>query len=54
VNRFPLRLGPGLPSLGDDLETIRASWRRLLDEGVTTVYPAHGRPFPVGALRIGR
>ncbi len=51
MSGFPLRLGPGLPIFADDLEEVRKSWRFLLERGVNTVYPAHGRPFEVDRLR---
>jgi glyoxylase-like metal-dependent hydrolase (beta-lactamase superfamily II) len=41
------------PSFGifaDHPEQLPTSWQRLLDMGVHTVHPAHGRPFPVTAL----
>ncbi len=51
MNAFPLRLSPGLPIFGDDMQVIIESWRKLLPRGVKTVYPAHGRPFPVEVMR---
>jgi len=51
MSGFPLRLGPGLPILAEDLQTVRASLRLLMAAGAETVYPAHGQPFPVDILR---
>jgi glyoxylase-like metal-dependent hydrolase (beta-lactamase superfamily II) len=51
MNRFPLRLGPGLPILAEDMPSVKASWIHLLDEGAETVYPAHGKPFPAEIMR---
>lgn len=51
MSGFPLRLGPGLPIFAEDLEEVRRSWRFLLERGVHTVYPAHGRPFEADRLR---
>jgi glyoxylase-like metal-dependent hydrolase (beta-lactamase superfamily II) len=45
MNKFPLRLGPGLPTVAENRDKVKESWRKLLDLGVTTVYPAHGKPF---------
>ncbi len=42
---------PALPFLADDMDAVLASWRRLLAEGIVTVYPGHGRPFPAEAIR---
>jgi len=51
MNGFPLRLSPGLPIFAEDLQKVKESWRRLLDEGAKTVYPAHGRPFSAEVFR---
>ncbi len=51
MNMFPMRLSPGLPIFGDDIEIVKQSWRKLLDMGARTVYPAHGRPFPADIMR---
>jgi hydroxyacylglutathione hydrolase len=39
-----------LPPFGDDLDTVYASWRRLLDAGATTLYPGHGASIPAAEL----
>jgi glyoxylase-like metal-dependent hydrolase (beta-lactamase superfamily II) len=51
MNMLPMRLNPGLPIFGDDIKLVKNSWRRLLDMGTKTVYPAHGKPFPAEILR---
>ena len=51
MNGLPLRFGPGMPSLGDDPNAVKASWRLLLDSGAKKIYPAHGRPFSADVLR---
>ncbi len=50
MNGLPLTFGPNLPIFADDMKTVRASWRKLLQLGVATIYPAHGRPFPVSSI----
>lgn len=50
MNRMPLRYRPGMPIFGDDAETVRQSWRKLLDRGAKVVYPAHGAPFPAEVM----
>ncbi len=45
MNKFPLRLSPGLPIFADDLRQVRQSWELLLNQGAETVHPAHGKPF---------
>jgi glyoxylase-like metal-dependent hydrolase (beta-lactamase superfamily II) len=51
MNRFPLRLTPGLPIFAVDEAKVRDSWRLLLDRGARTVYPAHGKPFSAEVIR---
>lgn len=51
MNMFPMRISPGLPIFGDDIQAIRKSWQKLLDMGARMVYPAHGKPFPVEILK---
>ncbi len=51
MNRIPLRVTPGLPILADDMAAVRASWRKLLEMGVRTIYPAHGRGFSADIMR---
>jgi glyoxylase-like metal-dependent hydrolase (beta-lactamase superfamily II) len=50
MNGWPMRRGPGLPILAEDLPLLKAGWRRLLDLGARTIYPGHGRPFPASAM----
>ena len=50
VNYLPAGRGPFWPPFGDDLALIRESWSALRSMGVTTFYPAHGRPFKVEKL----
>jgi glyoxylase-like metal-dependent hydrolase (beta-lactamase superfamily II) len=51
MNMFPIRLNPGLPIFGDDIQVVKKSWQKLLDLGAKTVYPAHGKPFPAEILK---
>ena len=46
-----LRSSPGFPIFAEDMQQVKASWRRLLDEGVGTVYPAVGKPFSADIIR---
>lgn len=50
MNAFPLRINPGLPVFGDNIETIKSSWSLLLEKGAKKVYPGHGDPFPVSVI----
>ncbi len=47
----PLRLTPGLPVFADDAALVVRSWRRLLEAGAHTIYPAHGKPFSADVMR---
>lgn len=51
MNRFPLRLSPGLPIFADDTQQVKESWRLLLEEGAETIYPAHGKAFSADVIR---
>lgn len=51
MNRFPLRLSPGLPIFADDPRQVVESWQRLLQHDVSTVYPAHGESFSADIMR---
>jgi hydroxyacylglutathione hydrolase len=51
MNEFPLSLRPGLPIFAEDFDRLKESWRTLLDQGVKTVYPSHGKPFPASIIR---
>jgi glyoxylase-like metal-dependent hydrolase (beta-lactamase superfamily II) len=51
MSGLPLRLRPGLPIFADDIAGVIRSWRRLLEAGARTIYPAHGKPFPADVMR---
>ena len=50
MNGPPFCLRPRFGIFADRPELLADSWRKLLDAGARTVYPAHGRPFSVSAL----
>ncbi|MFI5166061.1 MAG: MBL fold metallo-hydrolase [Thermoanaerobaculales bacterium] len=52
MNGLPLTLKPAFGIFAHQPELVPASWRRLLDLGARTIYPAHGRPFPAEALHL--
>lgn len=45
MNKFPLRLSPGLPIFAEDMSILKRSLEALLENGAKTIYPAHGKPF---------
>lgn len=51
MNKFPLRLSPGLPIFAEDKAAVRKSWYLLLDQGADTIYPAHGKPFSADVMK---
>jgi glyoxylase-like metal-dependent hydrolase (beta-lactamase superfamily II) len=51
MNKFPLRLSPGLPIFAEDWEQLMESWELLLDQGAKTIYPSHGGPFSADIIR---
>lgn len=51
MNKFPLRLNAGLPILAEDMRLVKESLRHLLELGVTTVYPGHGKPFSMKIIK---
>ena len=51
VNFLPWGLGPIMPPFASDTERLFETWRELLRLKVTTVYPAHGSPFPADRMR---
>ena len=50
MNKFPLRLSPGLPIFADDPAAVVNSWKMLIKLGASTVYPAHGSAFPIAVM----
>jgi len=51
MNMFPLRLTPGLPIFAEDYGALIRSWEMLIEMGASTVYPAHGKPFPISVIK---
>lgn len=50
-NGFPFRLRPGLPIYAQDIREIKKCWKVLINGGVKMIYPGHGKPFPVAAIK---
>jgi glyoxylase-like metal-dependent hydrolase (beta-lactamase superfamily II) len=40
-----------MPIYAENLQMLFDSWQKLLDEGVKTVFPAHGAPFPADIMQ---
>ncbi len=51
MNMFPMRLTPGLPIFGYDRDVLIDSWQKVLDHGISTIFPGHGKPFPAEVMR---
>ena len=50
INKFPLCFSPSLPIFADDPPAVISSWRKLIQLGASTVYPAHGKQFPISVI----
>jgi glyoxylase-like metal-dependent hydrolase (beta-lactamase superfamily II) len=46
-NRVPFVLKPKLPIYAKDISLLKESWTRVIEQGAKTIYPGHGKPFPV-------
>ena len=46
----PRRPEPGVPIYAEARESVKDSWRRLLDKGARWIYPSHGAPFKAEIL----
>lgn len=43
--------GKIFPIFAEEPQVIFESWRMLISEGVETLYPAHGKPFPISRIK---
>jgi len=50
-NRLPFTLYPSLPIYAENMDLIKQSWKKIIDGGAETVYPGHGKPFPVKLIK---
>lgn len=50
-NGFPFRLMPGKPIFAEDINEVKESWKKLIKMGAKTVFPGHGKPFPVEVIK---
>jgi hydroxyacylglutathione hydrolase len=50
-NSLPFCLKPKLPIYAQDIMKIKESWRVLIAEGARTIYPGHGKPFSIEAIK---
>ena len=50
ANGLPIRIGPGMPQVGENADIIKQSWRLLLSKGAMQIYSAHGNPFNAKVL----
>ncbi|MEN8227550.1 MAG: MBL fold metallo-hydrolase [Bacteroidota bacterium] len=46
-NKVPFVLKPSLPIYAKDINLLKKSWKIVIDQGAKTIYPGHGKPFPV-------
>ena len=50
-NSLPFCLRPRLPIYAQDIEKVKKSWQVLIAEGARTIYPGHGKPFSINAIK---
>lgn len=50
-NRLPFTTRPSLPIYAEDISQLKKSWKILLDNNAKTIYPGHGKPFPIDKIR---
>lgn len=46
-NRPPFVLKPKLPIYALDIELLKESWAKIIKLGAETIWPGHGKPFPL-------
>ena len=46
-NKMPFVFRPKLPIYAKDLKLLKESWIKVINMGAVTIYPGHGKPFPV-------
>jgi glyoxylase-like metal-dependent hydrolase (beta-lactamase superfamily II) len=49
-NRLPFVWKPGLPIYANDPELLKESWNKVIHMGAKTLYPGHGKPFPLTSI----
>lgn len=50
MNKVPLTIKPNLPIFAEDEAALKNSWKKIIEGGAKTIYPGHGKPFPVEKL----
>jgi glyoxylase-like metal-dependent hydrolase (beta-lactamase superfamily II) len=53
-NLFPRNLWSYFPPYAYDVATVYRSWDKLLSAPIKTLYPGHGQPFAIEALKRAR
>lgn len=51
INKFPLCISPRLPIFAEDPSELISSWKKLIKQGASTIYPAHGKPFSISVIK---
>ena len=46
-NRAPFVFKPSLPIYAKDIDLLKKSWKKVIDQGAKSIYPGHGKSFPV-------
>ena len=51
MNALPLSTHPSLPIFGDDVQTLKESWKLVLEQGAKKIHPGHGGSFSAEIVR---
>lgn len=49
-NGLPFAWKPSLPIYANDLDLLKESWNKVIKMEVKTLYPGHGKPFPLTSI----
>ena len=49
-NKVPFVLRPRLPIYALDIELLKESWVKVINMGAQTIWPGHGKPFPLDKI----
>jgi hypothetical protein len=45
-----MRIGPGMPQVAENADTVKEGWRLLLSSGAKQIYPTRGKHFGADVL----
>ena len=48
---LPFRTRPGFPIYAEDINKVKESWKLLIEKGARSVFPGHGKAFPIEVIK---